>query len=231
MNASIVRSGAVALLVFVGVPCVAIAAQTPVLTPPSTQAPSPAPAPVRAGTSPEAKIYSAALALKDPTEKLAALRKFQADYPENSLSRTADSAILTLLLANFKERTDEIGATVDKVVANLPATSAPDIRVTRVQALATQLVDAGILVDRARAMMSEAVAALDRPDYIKRTREAREKARAAAEQRQKTSTTPVTIPPYPSDEARPAIRSDHGRRAGSDGAHSSGDGRCGLCRA
>ena len=230
MNASIVRSGAVALLVFVGVPCVAIAAQTPVLTPPSTQAPSPAPAPVRAGTSPEAKIHSAALALKDPTEKLAALRKFQADYPENSLSRTADSAILTLLLANFKERTDEIGATVDKVVANLPATSAPDIRVTRVQALATQLVDAGILVDRARAMMSEAVAALDRPDYIKRTREARERrgpppsnARRPARRRSPFHRT--------RRDARPAIRSDHGRRAGSDGAHSSGDGRCGLCRA
>ena len=115
MNASIVRSGAVALLVFVGVP-------SAIDLPPT---PAPSPAPVRAGTSPEAKIYSAALALKDPTEKLAALRKFQADYPENSLSRTADSAILTLLLANFKERTDEIGATVDKVVANLPATSRP----------------------------------------------------------------------------------------------------------
>ena len=159
-----------------------------------------APAPVRAGTSPEAKIYSAALALKDPTE-MAALRKFQADYPENSLSRTADSAILTLLLANFKERTDEIGATVDKVVANLPATSAPDIRVTRVQALATQLVDAGILVDRARAMMSEAVAALDRPDYIKRTREAREKAgRRGATQSTRQLDGPVTHSTVPSDE-------------------------------
>lgn len=203
MNASIVRSGAVALFVAAGVTPVAVAGQTTGVTPPSTQAPTPAPSPgpVRAGTSAESKIYSAALALKDPTEKLAALRKFQADYPEHSLSRTADSAILTLLLANFKDRTDEIGATVDKVVANLPATSTPDIKVTRVQALATQLVDAGILVARAKAMMSEAVAALDRADYIKRTRESREKARAAALSRSLTSALTTAPPPaVPSDE-------------------------------
>jgi thiol-disulfide isomerase/thioredoxin len=200
MNASVIRSGVVALFVFVGVPRVAIASQTTGVTPPSTQAPAPSPAPARAGTSPEAKIYSTALAVKDPTEKLAALRKFQADYPSNSLSRTADSAILTLLLANFKDRTDDIRTTVDAVIANLPATSPPDIRVTRVQAIAVQLVDAGVLIDRAKALVTEAVVALDRPDYIKRTRETREKARAAAEQRQKTSTTPVTTPPVPSDQ-------------------------------
>src|SRR5689334_13381860 len=104
MNRAIVRSGAFVLFVFAILPRLARAGQTTGAPPPSPQTQVVTPA--SSAQSPESKIYQAAQAIKDPAEKLAALRKFQADYPTKSLAQSADSGVLTLLLANFKDRTE-----------------------------------------------------------------------------------------------------------------------------
>jgi hypothetical protein len=189
MNRSIIRCGVVVLLVLAGFP-VAAAGQTP-LPPQAVTAPA---------APPEAKIYQSALALKDPAEKLDALRKFKSDYPSSSYARSVDGAVLTLLLANFKDRTDDIRTTVDAVLANVPATSAADVRLTRIQSTVNQLVDAGVLLDRAKTILTEAIALLDRADYVKRTREARQKARDAQLSRNATNAAAPPAPPVPSDE-------------------------------
>jgi hypothetical protein len=171
--------------------------QVTVPAPPAAQAPA-----STAGSSPELKAFQSAMALKDPAAKLDALRKITTDYPKHGMARSAENAILSLLLSTYKDRTDEIRPAFDAVVAGLPATSPPDIKVSRLQSIVTQLVDAGLLLDRARAVMGDAIGALDRADYIKRTRETREKARNAALQRQLSSAVATTPPPpVPTDEA------------------------------
>lgn len=192
MNASLIL-----LLLVTTVPA-AQSAQAPSQAPTTTAVPS--------GNSPEAnKAYTAAQALKDPAAKLDALRKFKADFPNAPQSRSADSAILTVLLGNFKDRTDEIGKAVDVVVAAVPSSSTVDVKLTRLQTTVVQLVDAGVLLDRARSMLTDAVAALDRADYIKRIHEAREKARAAALSRNASNAAAPPPPPVPSDEVLGAM--------------------------
>lgn len=191
MKASVICTGAFAALVLGSAVPATYAAQTTTVPP----------APAQAQSNPAAEsAYRAATALKDPAERLKALRQFKSDYPAHSLARLAESTILSLLLTNFKDQTEEIKSSLDVVVAALPATSTPDVRVTRVQGVVGQLVDAGVLLDRAKSLLTEAVGALDRADYIKRTREAREKSRNAILQRQLTSAAMTAPPPVPTDE-------------------------------
>jgi hypothetical protein len=128
--------------------------------------PAPAPAPAPRAMSPEQKAYTDAVALSDPAEKLAALRKVQADFPASSFARTADSAILDVYLASWPEKTNEIATLVDTVVANTPATAAPEVRFSALVAVATKLVDKKVMLDRAEALVAPALAGLDMGKYV-----------------------------------------------------------------
>ena len=70
-------------------------------TPPAPR-PTPPPAPS------DQAAYAAANALADPAAKLAALRKFQADFPKSPGFALAENGILDVLITNFPDRISEI---------------------------------------------------------------------------------------------------------------------------
>lgn len=66
------------------------------------------PAAPKAQIQPDQKAYNAARATADPDQKLAALRQFLTDFPDSTRKGAAHSAILTVLLDHFPQRTADI---------------------------------------------------------------------------------------------------------------------------
>jgi tetratricopeptide (TPR) repeat protein len=130
-------------------------------------APAPAPAAAPRPVTPEQKAYNDAVAIKDPTEKLAALQKVQADFPTSvNVMRLADGAILDLYLASWPEKTDDIAKLVDKAVTAIPASATPESRYNTIVPLATKLIDKKVMLDAAAALITPALANLDMAKYV-----------------------------------------------------------------
>jgi thiol-disulfide isomerase/thioredoxin len=184
---------------------------TPSQTPPPTpqtpsQTPQTPPAPPARTPTPEQKAYQDALAVSDPAARLEALRKFQADHPEHTLARAADSAILGVLVTTFKDREREINETIDKILsASTPgpasAPALPETQLMRLQPVVMRLVDNNVLLDRAETLLSDALGKLNRDAYVTRLREGAERSRKLAEERQKTTPLPsgARLPEIPTD--------------------------------
>jgi len=119
--------------------------------------PPPAAAPVRPA---DQQAYSAATAIKDPEQRLAALRKFKIDFPTSGGQSSADNAILDTLIGSFPDRKDEIAKAIDVVVANWSTTGST--RMMQVQSLVTKLADKKVMLDKAESLVGEAMELLDR---------------------------------------------------------------------
>ena len=133
-----------------------------VATPP---APAAAQAPAAAPVAPDLKAYRDAIAVKDPTAKLAALRKYQADFPLSGNVEAADTQILDVLLANWPDRLKEITTAFDTVIGNTPVSS-PESRI----AAATKVIEKGLLLDKAEAIVAASLKEADRNYQLARAR-------------------------------------------------------------
>ncbi len=123
----------------------------------SAQTPPPPPPRVQ---NPEQKALAAAQALKDPAEKLDALKKLRADFPKSPLLTSADSAMLDVLVNHWPERTDEIREVFDRVVKAAP-TASPDARLALLQRPVTLLLEKKVLLTRAEEEVTNALEAFD----------------------------------------------------------------------
>lgn len=124
-------------------------------------APAPAAAPPRV-VPPDQAAYTAATAIKDPAEKLAALRKAKADFPSGNYLTSADNAILDTLIANFPDRKDEINKAIDVVVSNMASGAPGYIRMSQVQNLVLKLADKKVALDKAESLVGDAMEYLDK---------------------------------------------------------------------
>lgn len=183
----------------------ALAGQAPPPSPAPAQAPAGTPpAATRPAPTPEMQAYRDAMAVKDPAQKLEALRKLQADFPKSPQARSAESAIFTALVTHFKDREAEILASIEKQRAAIPPGSSPDLQLRAMQTIATGLVDNNVMLERAESLLRQALGQVDRAAYVADRRATAERARQYAEQRQKTQATPppnaASLPVVPSDQ-------------------------------
>ena len=155
---------------------------------------------------PELKAIQEAMAIADPAAKLEALKKVLTDFPDNAQARSnAQNAILTVLVTSFKDREQEINEALDKIL-NTPlggpasAASSPDVQLSRVTTIVVRLVDNNVVLDRAEALLAEAMGKLDRDAYVRSRRESMERALKMAEERQKANpSSNVQLPAIPPD--------------------------------
>jgi len=136
-------------------------------TPPPAPAVPPAPRP----PSPEQLALTAAVAAKDPAERLAALEKMRTDFPQATLLGTVDSQILITLVANFADRTEEITTVFERVIARIPADAAPDVRLNSTLGPVNQVVPKKLLLDRSEKLVVDAVGGLDLEKYAQAQRD------------------------------------------------------------
>jgi hypothetical protein len=105
------------------------------------------------------------MAVKDPAAKLGALRKYQAAFPLSSSVEQADTQILDVLLANWPDRLSEITAAFDKVIANTSVQD-PQGRI----AASTKVIEKGLLLDKASAIVATSLKEADQNYQITRAR-------------------------------------------------------------
>jgi thiol-disulfide isomerase/thioredoxin len=157
-------------VLFVAASVAAVASGQQANPPAGQVATNPAPAPAAGGAPaaaprvappPDQAAFTAATAIKDPAEKLAALRKFKTDFPSSPGVTQADSAIFDTLVTSFPERTDEVLKALNIVVGNIPTGATGQGRLLQIAALAVRLADKKILLDKAEGLVNEALEYLD----------------------------------------------------------------------
>jgi thiosulfate/3-mercaptopyruvate sulfurtransferase len=132
---------------------------------------TPPAAPPARPTAADQVAYTAAMKITEATGRLDALRKLQADFPSSSSAQNADNAILDLVLNNWPDRRQDVIQALDRIVANLPtAVGSADFRLTQVQGLVAKLVDKNVLLDKAEAMVGDAMEELDKQAKATRAR-------------------------------------------------------------
>jgi len=133
------------------------------------QSPTPTPAPVPAQTPrpvpPETTAFNAAIAMKGADEKLAALEKIRTDFPQASNLALVDTQILTTLAANWPDRTQAITEVFDRMIGRIPADAAPDSRLQQLTGPMGVVVTRKVLLDKTDALMTSALAALDKDAF------------------------------------------------------------------
>src|SRR5262245_36175778 len=146
-----------AILLSVSVGAV-VSGQAPAQTATATT-PAPAPAPART-TPPDQTAYTAALAVKDPVAKIAAIKKFKTDFPSSSLQTASDNALLDALIAGSTDEAEIVKA-LNVVIGNISPSATGQSRLTQIQSIVLKLADKKILLDKAEALVGEALEYLD----------------------------------------------------------------------
>jgi len=136
-------------------------------TPPPAPAVPPAPRP----PSPEQLALTAAVAVKDPAEKLAAFEKIRTDFPQATLLGAVDTQILSTLLASFADRTDDIATVFERIIARISADAPPDVRLNSTLAPVNQVVPKKLLLDRSEKLVADAVGGLEFEKYAQGQRD------------------------------------------------------------
>lgn len=113
-------------------------------------------------TSPEQTAFNDATKIKDNTEKLAAYRKIQADYPKSAFLRQVNSSVLNLLFS-MPDRKAEIGAEFAKVVADAKAGYPPDTQILLLSSPIARALDLGIPLEGADTAIATALDAARNP--------------------------------------------------------------------
>jgi thiol-disulfide isomerase/thioredoxin len=144
----------------------AVSAQTPVPAPapPAQQTPAPVP--------PDRQALNAAMALTDMSARVTALEKVRTDFPTSTQLATVDQQIFTTLVNNFGDRTTEINAVLDRILARIPDSASPDARLSQTLTPVTMLISKKVLLDRAEKLLVPSVSALDFDKYATMRRDA-----------------------------------------------------------
>ncbi len=131
-------------------------AQTPpaAAQPAAAQQPKPADPPKPSGdappaareTPPDTKAYAEAGRITDPEKKIEAYEKFKKDFPDSPLVQSADMGILSTLAQKFPQQTDRIRKFASDLCKKAPGKN----RGTLAGQLASQLLNANLLLDDAR---------------------------------------------------------------------------------
>jgi hypothetical protein len=128
--------------------------------PPAGQTAAPQPQAAARGLSPEQQALQSAMAIADAAERLAALRKLQTDIP-GVTKTTVDTAVLLVLASDWPDRRQEIGAAFDRMLTNVPASAAPDVRLRTIQPIVSTLLDHNVVIDAAEKTLADAVGQLN----------------------------------------------------------------------
>ncbi|MBZ5724046.1 MAG: Omp28-related outer membrane protein [Acidobacteriia bacterium] len=152
----------------------------PQATPPAKDAPAPAAQPQPAAareTPPDMKAFQDASRTADPAKKIAALEKFQTDFPESQMAQNAGMAVLSTLAQKMPDQAARI-----RQKARALYQAAPEKDKGRV---AAQIAD---------ALLSGSVALKDAEDYAKKGVQAMQQAAYLAEQRAAIEKRKQTVP-------------------------------------
>jgi thiol-disulfide isomerase/thioredoxin len=149
---------------FLALACWATAQTTP---PTPADAPKPAPdaekpKPAARETPPDTKAFNDANKLTDPKEKIAALEKWKVDFPTSSMRSAADNAILSTLIKKYPEQQDRIRKQAKSMVSRADAKQKAQVWNT----IASQLLDADLLLKDAESYSSKSVHAMKEAEYI-----------------------------------------------------------------
>ena len=141
---------------------------------PAQASPSPSPSP-----RPEVKALTDAMAISDMSARVAALEKIRTDFPEATNLSTVDNQILITLTNNFPDKLDQITATFDRVIGRIPADATIDTRINTLIGPVGQVTGKKLLLDKAEALMKDAIAQLDPAKYAEIVRAADKRANRA----------------------------------------------------
>ena len=130
-------------------------AQGQTATTPAPAAPAPTTPPAQ---TPDRLAFTAALGTSNPEARLAAFDKFRTDFPTSTLIGQADSQTLLTLAGSFATRTDEMGQVLDRIIARIPASASPELRLTSTIAAVGTLVTRKLMLDRAEKLVGDALA-------------------------------------------------------------------------
>ena len=136
------------------------------------QSPTPAPNPAQTARPlpPDAAAFQAAGQIREPAARLAALEKFRTDFPQSTSIGLADNQILSVLVANWPERTDAIVDVFDRIVNRIPSGAPPETRLTSLITPVNQLVGKKLMLDRSEELIASALSALDETKYAEAQR-------------------------------------------------------------
>jgi hypothetical protein len=120
---------------------------------------------------PDRKAYDAAIATKDPKEKIAALEAFREKYPDSQLSDGVDDAIFQTLVRRLPEQQKRIFQLAEQRYGE-----APEAQKGRVaNDIAAELLDAGVHLKRAEQWSRRSVKPLREETYLAEQRALYEK--------------------------------------------------------
>lgn len=114
---------------------------------PRTQAPTP----------PDRKAYTDAMAIKEPDRKIEALENVIKEFPDAQSATTAQQAIFDTLVKSYPDQVSRIRQQAEKIIVKSTDAQKP----STLSNLATQLVDAKILLDEAEAFASLSLALIE----------------------------------------------------------------------
>ena len=140
-------------------PPVSSAQEVQTAAPPAPPAPRP--------LTPEQRAFQDASRIQDPVQKLEALTKLQSELASAPalaaiVRRQVDEAILWHLVAQFRDRRDEITRAFERAAGNIPATPV-DLRLTSLSTMVNRLADNKFTCDAAEKALADAVEAAARP--------------------------------------------------------------------
>ncbi len=143
-------------------------AQAPPAKAPAAQAPTPTPAPQMPLLPPDRKAFTDAQRITDPPKKIEALEKLLIDFPRSSMISTVHQELAKTLAKSLPDQQDRI-----LIHANLAVEKANEFsRRFTFNQIATDLTEAGVLLDKAEEFANRALA-LAEEEQMKALRMAR----------------------------------------------------------
>ncbi|MBK9240445.1 MAG: hypothetical protein IPL75_09275 [Acidobacteria bacterium] len=106
---------------------------------------------------PEQKALDAALRITTLADRLTALEKIRIGYPGSSLLNVVDSQVLSAVL-QMPDAEGSANEVLNRMLARIPANATPDARFTETIGAAARLVTRKVLLDRAEAVLVDAMA-------------------------------------------------------------------------
>jgi len=106
---------------------------------------------------PEQKALDAALRITTLADRLTALEKIRLGYPGSSLLNAVDSQVLSAVL-QMPDAEDSAAEVLNRMLARIPASATADARFTETIGAAARLVTRKVLLDRAEAVLVDAMA-------------------------------------------------------------------------
>ncbi len=122
--------------------------------PPQAIPPSAAPSTPAPTMAPDQKAYRAAVAIRDPEARIAALEKWLVEFPDSAGQSTVTRALFDASVKNHPEQQDKILALANTAVAKASDALKPML----LSSFGSLLFDAGILLDDAAGFLAQGIA-------------------------------------------------------------------------